>query len=197
MANNNSIAELYGDSFSNFRIGVVRATSLNTAGNAVVTIPILSGGLTNSGAANSSGGIIVRRITIQNPSGSVASANVSIGFSTGGANLVTANTVLSSVSGVGRFQDIAVSATYQTTAITGNQSQCLFVNINTASGNANTVDIVVWGDIMRGKLLVLEEMENGCIVPLSHKLNHDGYFRYRHPDYKGKGRAPLIMYHLS
>ena len=48
---------------------------------------------------------------------------------------------------------------------------------------------------MRGKLLVLQETQNGCIVPLSHKLNRDGYFRCRYPNYKGKGRAPLVMYH--
>lgn len=48
---------------------------------------------------------------------------------------------------------------------------------------------------MRGKPLVLKKLPNGCIIPLSHQLNQDGYFRYRHPDFKGKGRAPLIMYH--
>lgn len=48
---------------------------------------------------------------------------------------------------------------------------------------------------MRGKPLVLSKLSNGCIVPLSHKLNQDGYFRCRDPRYKGKGRAPLVMYH--
>ena len=48
---------------------------------------------------------------------------------------------------------------------------------------------------MRGKPLVLTETENGCIIPLSHKLNKDGYFRTHDPRYTGKGRAPLIMYH--
>lgn len=148
MANADSVSQLTGDSFSNFRIGVIRGTSLNTAGNAVVTIPLLSGGLTNGGSAATSGEVIVRRITVQNPTGSVASANVSIGITNDGANLVTANTVLSSVSAVGKFQDISVGATYQTTAITGNQTQCLYVNVNTASGNANTVDICIWGDVI-------------------------------------------------
>lgn len=48
---------------------------------------------------------------------------------------------------------------------------------------------------MRGKPLELQELPNGCIVPLSHKLNKDGYLRIRDPRYKGKGRAPLVMYH--
>lgn len=148
MANADSVGQNTQDSFSNYRIGIVRATALNTSGNAVITIPILSGGLTNSGNTATSGGVIVRRITVQNPSGSVASANVSIGLTNDGANLVTANTVISSVSAAGKFQDISVAATYQTTEITGNVTQCLYVNVNTASGNANTVDIVVWGDVV-------------------------------------------------
>ena len=148
MANSDSVGQNTQDSFSNYRLGVVRATSLNTSGNAVITIPFLSGGLTNSGSAATSGEVIIRRVTVQNPSGSVASANISVGITNDGANLVTANTVISSVSAVGKFQDISVGTTYQTTAITGNQTQCLYVNVNTASGNANTVDIVVWGDVV-------------------------------------------------
>ena len=148
MANADSVGQNTQDSFSNYRLGRVVATQLNTAGNAVITIPFLSGGLTNSGNAATSGEVIVRRITIQNPSGSVASANISLGITSDGANLITANTVVSSVSAVGKFQDIAVTSTYQTTAITGNTTQCLYVNINTASGNNNTVDIVVWGDVV-------------------------------------------------
>jgi hypothetical protein len=148
MANADSVGQNTQDSFSNYRIGRVVATQLNTAGNAVITIPFLSGGLTNSGNTATSGEVIVRRITIQNPSGSVASANVSVGLTGDGANLITANTVVSSVSAAGKFQDIAVTSTYQTTAITGNITQCLYVNINTASGNNNTVDIVIWGDVV-------------------------------------------------
>ena len=148
MSNANSVGQNNGDSFSNYRIGVIRATSLNTAGNAVITIPILSGGLTNSGNIASSGEVIVRRITVQNPTGSVALANVSVGLTGDGANLITAVTSLSSVSAVGKFQDIAVTSTYQTTAITGNLTQCFFVNVGNASTTVNTVDICVWGDVV-------------------------------------------------
>ena len=48
---------------------------------------------------------------------------------------------------------------------------------------------------MRGKQLVLKQLENGCIIPTSHKLNADGYFRYRIPNEDGKGRGHLVMYH--
>lgn len=144
MSNADSVAQNTQDSFSNYRLGKVTATQLNTAANAVITIPLLSGGLTNSGNTTTSGAVIVRRVTIQNPSGSVASANISVGKTSDGANLITANTVLSSVTAGGTFQDISPTATL----VSGNVTQCLYVNINTASGNANTVDIVVWGDVV-------------------------------------------------
>ena len=144
MANPDSVGQTTQDYFSNFLLGKVRATALNTAGNAVVTIPILSGGLTNGPSIAASGGVIVRRVTIQNPSGSVATANVSLGFTNNGANLVTANTVLTSVSAAGTFVDLSTTATF----VSGNVTQCMYVNVNTASGNANTVDIAVWGDVV-------------------------------------------------
>ena len=144
MANADSVGQNTQDSFSNYRLGRIQATQLNTAGNAVITIPLLVGGLTNSGNTTTSGAVIVRRVTIQNPSGSIASANISIGTTNNGANLVTANTVLSSVSAGGTFQDITPTATL----VSGNVTSCLYVNVNTASGNANTADIVVWGDVV-------------------------------------------------
>ena len=148
MANADSVAQFYLDSFSNGRLAVVRATQLNTGGNAVITLPLLSGGLTNGGATANSGGIIVRRVTIQNPSGSVSSANVSISATNNNANVVFGNTVLSTLTGVGTWQDITPSAPYTTNVVSGVVTQALYVNINTPSGNANTVDICVYGDVV-------------------------------------------------
>lgn len=148
MANPDAVGQSTQDSFSNFRLGMVRGTSLNTSGNGAVTnivIPLLNGGLTNAGAVLGSGGVIVRRVTIQNPNGSVASANISVSSTNNGANLVAANTVISSVSAVGTFQDITPSPAV---FVSGNTTSCLYVNVNTVSGNANTVDIVVWGDVV-------------------------------------------------
>jgi hypothetical protein len=147
MANPDAVAQLTQDSFSNFRLGLIRGTALNTSGNAVVTIPLLGGGLTNSGSTVNSGGVIVRRITIQNSSGAVGSANISVGTTNNGANLIIANTVISNVSAVGTFQDITATAG-NTQFVSGNVTQCLYVNVNTVAGNANTVDIVVWGDVV-------------------------------------------------
>lgn len=144
MSNADAVGQLTGDSFSNYRLGIVKATALNTAANAAVTIPILGGGLTNGGGTGNSGGVIVRRVTVQNPNGSVASANISVGVTNDGANLLTTNTVISTISAVGKFQDLTTTNTY----VSGATTQCLYVNVNTASGNANTVDIVVWGDVV-------------------------------------------------
>lgn len=48
---------------------------------------------------------------------------------------------------------------------------------------------------MRGKPLLLIKQKNGCITPTTHKLNKDGYFRYRIPNADNKGRGKLVMYH--
>jgi hypothetical protein len=147
MANADSVGQLYLDSFSNGRIGVIRSTTLNTVGNAVITIPILSGGLTNGGGVANSGGVIVRRVTIQNNTGNVSNANVSISATSDGANLITANTVLSVMSDVGRYVDINAAAPYTSNIVSGSVTQCLYVNINAIANNGNTVDICVYGDV--------------------------------------------------
>jgi len=152
MANPDSVSQYYLDSFGNGRIGNALAQSLATVGNAVVTIPLLSGGLTNSGNVTGSGAVIVRRITLNNPTGSVASAYVTITTSNDGnaSNAVVANVALSTLSGTGKFQDLTIASPYlASTAITGNQTQALYVNVTTASGNSNTVSFQVYGDVVQ------------------------------------------------
>jgi hypothetical protein len=148
MANPDAVGQLNLDSFSNGRIGVVRATTLNTAGNGVVTIPILGGGLTNGGGVANSGGIIVRRVTFQNSSGNVANANVSISTTADGSNLVTANTVLTALSTTGRYVDINAAAPFTSNVVAGSVTQCLYVNVNSIANTSNTVDICVYGDVV-------------------------------------------------
>lgn len=48
---------------------------------------------------------------------------------------------------------------------------------------------------MRGKPLRFITTDSGCIIPSSHKLNSDGYFRSRDHRHIGSGSKPLIMYH--
>ena len=148
MANPDAVGQLNLDSFSNGRIGVVRATTLNTSGNGVVTIPILGGGLTNGGGVANSGGIIVRRVTFQNSSGNVANANVSISTTADGSNLVTANTVLTALSTTGRYVDINAAAPFTSNVVAGSVTQCLYVNVNSIANTSNTVDICVYGDVV-------------------------------------------------
>jgi len=146
MANADSVGQLYLDSFGQGRLAVITATKLNTTGNAVVALPFLGGGLTKGNATTNSGQVIIRRITVCNPSGSVASANISISTTSDGANVIANATTLTSVSGAVTFQDIAINA--GNVAVSGYNSQALFINVGTASGNENTVDIRVFGDVV-------------------------------------------------
>lgn len=152
MSSADAVAQLTLDSFGNGRIGIAKTVSLATTGNAVVTIPILSGGLTNAGAVAGSGAVIVRRVTVQNPTGNVAAANVAISISSTGnvatANAVVGNVTLSNLTGAGTYQDLTVAGGFAAnTVVNGNSTQCLYVNINTGSSNG-TVDIAVYGDVV-------------------------------------------------
>ena len=151
MANPNKVGNLYLDGFGYGLIGKLTAQSLATTGTAQIKIPLLSGGLTNGGATANSGGIIIRQVTVQNPTGSVASANVGITISStgdmGASNVVVANVVLSSVSATGKYQDLTI-AYPANTVVSGASTQALYVNVNTASGNSNTVDICVFGQVV-------------------------------------------------
>jgi hypothetical protein len=151
MASQDAVGNLYPDSFGSFAIASARV-SVATAGNAVVAIPILSGGLTNSGNAATSGSVIIRRITVQNPTGNVSTANVAISLSSAGnmatANILVANVVLSALTATGRWTDLTVAGDYAAnTTVSGNTTSALFVNVNTAvTGGA--VDIKVYGDVV-------------------------------------------------
>lgn len=148
MSSADAVGQLTLDSFGNGRIAIATATSINTSGNAVIALPFLSGGLTKGAATANSGSVIVRRISVVNPSGSVASANISITTSNDGniSNAIVGNTVLSSVSGVNTFQDLTISG--GNVVVSGYNTQALYVNVNTVAGNANTVDIRVYGDVV-------------------------------------------------
>jgi len=148
MANPDSVAQNTASSFGNYAIAQASAVPIGSTGNAVVSLPILSGGLTSSGNVISSGGVIVRRVTVQNPSGNVGTANVSILTSSDGnaSNALVAATVLSNLTAAGTYQDLTIASPYSTTtAVSGNTIQAFFVKVNTAVANA-TVDIRVYGD---------------------------------------------------
>jgi hypothetical protein len=150
MANPDSVAQYYLDSFGGGRIASVQATQLNTTGNAVVTIPILSGGLTKGANVGSSGGVIIRRITVNNPTGSVSTANVSITTSNDGnaSNAVVASVALANLTGTGTYQDLTIASPYTGNVVSGYNTNALYVNVGTASGNGNVVSIQVYGDVV-------------------------------------------------
>jgi len=151
MANPNAVGNLYLNSFGYGLIGKLTAQSLAATGTATIKIPLVSGGLTNGGATGNSGGVIIRQVTVQNPSGTVASADIGITISSAGnmgaSNVVVANVTLSSVSATGKYQDLTI-AYPANTVVSGASTQALYVNVNTASGNANTVDICVFGQVV-------------------------------------------------
>ena len=78
MANPDSVGQKYSDSFGNYAIASATGVSLATTGNAVVALPILSGGLTAGNSVATSGAVIVRRVTIQNPNKDVSTGNITI-----------------------------------------------------------------------------------------------------------------------
>lgn len=149
MAQADGVQSLTQDNFGTFRVATIIPTQFNTTGNAVISLPLLAGGLTNSATAGASGSIILRRVTVGNPSGSLSSANLSITLSNDGnvSNLAVANVTLSSITGVNTFQDLALSG--GNLVVHGDNCQALFVNVNIASGNSNTAQISVYGDVIR------------------------------------------------
>jgi len=153
MANSNAVSNLYLDSFGNARVAIATAQLVNATGNGATTgieLPLLSGGLTNGGSANNSGTVIIRRV-VATSNANVSLANISITTSNDGniSNAVVANVALTNLTAAGRYQDLAIAAPYSAnTAISGSTTQVLFVNVNTASGNLNTVNFAVYGDVV-------------------------------------------------
>ena len=147
MANPDAVGQNLPDSFGNFALGAVTGVSLATAGNAVVAIPFLRGGLTNSGALAGSGQVIIRRVTVQNPNTSVSLANVGITTSNDGntSNAVVAVVSLANLTAVNKFQDLAVASPFAlTTTINGANTSALYLNVSNAA--AGIVDIRIYGD---------------------------------------------------
>lgn len=131
----NHVGSLTPDNFGSFSIVNVQAASLGTTGNAAVVLPVQAGS-----------SYIVRRVTIANASTNIAAANVAIYSTNDGnvSNLVTANTVLSTITGSTKFQSLVLASAANTTVYSAN---ALFLNVIEAVANA-TCDINVYGDIV-------------------------------------------------
>lgn len=152
MAQADSVAQQTGASFGNYVLAAAVGVSLATTGNAVVVLPILSGGLTAGNATTNSGQIIVRRITVQNANKDVSTANIAVTISSTGnvaaANAVVANVVLTNLTAGTAYQDLTIAGGFAAnTTVNGFTNQALFVNVNTAVA-AGTVDIRVYGEVV-------------------------------------------------
>jgi hypothetical protein len=150
MANSDAVAQLYPSNFGNFAVANAVTVSVGATGNAVVALPILGGGLTVGSTAASSGGVIIRKITVQNPNSNLATANIAILTSNDGnaSNAVVSNVVLANLTAAGTYQDLTIASPYSTTTVlTGNVSQALYVKVNTAVASG-TLDIRVYGDVV-------------------------------------------------
>jgi len=147
MANPNQVGSEYQDGFGYKRLASIRAPfSLGTTGNAVVALPILSGG---TGGTTE---YIVRRITVFNLSNSTgntsvpsaATANVTVGTTNDGANLVANLTTLTNLTNGTSFVDLTLNTDTAKVCYTANT---LFVNVTANVANAQAF-ISVYGEVV-------------------------------------------------
>lgn len=145
MANPDSVGQNTQDAFGSFRIARAQNVSLSATANAVGVMPILNGGM------GGSGGYILRRIVVSNlyntAGGSVpsaATANVTVGTSNDGANLVTGTVTLTNLTNGTSFVDLTLNA--NTAAIVFN-ANALFVNVTANVANA-ACQVCVYGDVV-------------------------------------------------
>ena len=145
MANPDSVGQNTQDSFGSYRIARAQNVPLSATANAVGIMPILNGGM------GGSGGYILRRIVVSNlyntAGGSVpsaATANVTVGTSNDGANLVTGTVTLTNLTNGTSFVDLTLNA--NTAAIVFN-ANALFVNV-TANVANTACQVAVYGDVV-------------------------------------------------
>ena len=151
MANPDSVSQNTQDFFSSYRVAQATQVPLSANGDAVVALPILGSGLTPT-----TGQMILRRITVSNPSNAaggavpnMATANVTVLTSSDGntSNAVTTSggQTLGNITAAGTFQDLTLStASGQFTISTG----ALFLKVNANVANA-VVQVGVYGDVVQ------------------------------------------------
>jgi hypothetical protein len=152
MASPQYVGNDYQDSFGSYRLAFVSGQSIASTGNAVVSLPILGGGI---GSPFGGGSYIIRRITVTNPSNtaggsvpSMATANVTILTTSDGntSNAVTTavGQTIGNVTAANTWQDLTLIAAAATSAYT---APVLFVKVGVAVANS-AVNISVWGDVV-------------------------------------------------
>lgn len=148
MSNANRVGSYTPEYFDGFAVAIASGVSLSATGNAVANCSVLGGGLTGSGNTATSGQVIVRRISVQNPSANISTTTISVGYSSDGANLWANNQSLSTLTGVNKYQELVLSATANSTCLNGNISSTLFINVNSNAVANATCDVVVYGAVV-------------------------------------------------
>ena len=149
MSSADSVAQNTAINFGSFAICAPTVVPLSATGNAVVALPILSGGLTGN-----TGSVIFRRITVSNPSntaggavGNLSTANVAILTSSDGntSNAIVAAGTIGNITGALTYQDLALASNTVTKSYNVN---ALFVQVNANIANA-AVQVTVYGDVVQ------------------------------------------------
>lgn len=150
MASDNHVSSRTPRAFGLYRLGSGIANVAAVA-NAVVTIPILSGGLTNSGNAATSGSFILRKITAVNPTGNLIVTNVSVGKTNDGANLVCNAQALSNIGATNSWMDLTLNGTgVGNVTLDGTTCQALFVNVTSNAVTNGSCEFIAFGDLING-----------------------------------------------
>jgi hypothetical protein len=150
VSNADSVAQYTAINFGSIALTPVPiVVPLTATGNAVVALPMLSGGLTGT-----TGSVILRRITVSNPSNvaggtvpNMSTANVAILTSNDGnaSNAVVAAGTISNVTGALTYQDLSMASATLTKSYNTN---ALFVQVNTSVANS-AIQICVYGDVVQ------------------------------------------------
>lgn len=150
MASENAVHSRTPQAFGDYTLAAGRGVNIAATGNAIVTLPLLGGGLTASGSNVTSGACTIRRITVGNYSaGNCAALNVSVGWTNDGANLIAAAQLLPSITANNQWQDLTLNATGNNTFLNGNVSSTLYFNVVANAVASGTLDIIVQGQTFR------------------------------------------------
>jgi hypothetical protein len=150
MASDNSVHSRTPKAFGDYTLAAGRGVNIAATGNAIVSLPFLDGGLTNSGSNVTSGACTIRRITVGNySSGNCAALNVSVGWTNDGGNLVAAAQLLTSITANNQWQDLTLNATGNNTFLNGNVSSVLYLNVVANAVANGTIDVLVQGQTFR------------------------------------------------
>ena len=142
MANQNDLSSFTQTSIDGWKLATATA-NIAATGNAVANLAIMSGGVTTVGGA-----YIVNKVTIVNiGNGNCQGGQVAILSSNDGniSNAVTANSVLSNITGNLTFQNLAAASTANNAIQT---ASVLYVDVITANSNGQQVIFNVYGNLV-------------------------------------------------